>query len=248
MDVQERTVRFWISKGVLEKPLRKPFKYADGRVRYFSKKVVGEISDILKLQEEGWKLTQIKKRLRAPAKAGQKELPAAEQLAKIFLADYLGNGEFRDRQKQIESADPSTPEWRKVRNFLVARLSKLIGRKQAVKSVTSFMLGLSKRDVAKLLRRNVKQSGPTESASVPSALSAREKLQLGKALSAFEPPEWKEDGPEPVLSLRLRQAVLDLERALEEGGNALGAAYGHLQRLHQQVRENRDYLTTQPRR
>ena len=92
MEVQERTIRFWIAKGVLGKPLRKPFKFADGRVRYFPHKVVGEISDILRLQEEGWKLTQIKKRLRAPARATQKELPPAEQMAKIFLADFLGNG------------------------------------------------------------------------------------------------------------------------------------------------------------
>ena len=57
MEVQERTIRFWIAKGVLEKPLRKPFKFADGRVRYFPHKVVGEISDILRLAKTDGRLS-----------------------------------------------------------------------------------------------------------------------------------------------------------------------------------------------
>jgi len=249
MEVQERTIRFWIAKGVLEKPLRKPFKFADGRVRYFPHKVVGEISDILRLQEEGWKLTQIKKRLRAPARATQKELPPAEQMAKIFLADFLGNGEFRDKQKQIDAADPSTPEWRKVRNFLVARLSHFVGRKQAVKSVTSFMLGLSKRDVAKLLRRTAGKGSDSEAQAIElKSLSPREKGQLSKLLPAFQKPEWTQPGPEPVLSLRLRQTLEELQQALEEkNDDGVGMLYRRLQRLHQEVRDSRDFLTTRPR-
>ncbi len=153
LDVPERTLRFWVAKGVLEPPVRKPYKHADGRKKYFPVRVIGEITELLRLQTEGWKLAQIKKRLRTPAKATQNEDLSQEQLAKVFLEDYLGNGEFRDRQRNIDAADPSTPEWRKVRNFLVTRLSHFVGRKQAVPSVTSFMVGLSSREVKRLLRR-----------------------------------------------------------------------------------------------
>ena len=51
LDVQERTIRFWIAKGVLEKPIRKPSKFSDGRKRYFPTKVVGEIHLILAAQK-----------------------------------------------------------------------------------------------------------------------------------------------------------------------------------------------------
>jgi DNA-binding transcriptional MerR regulator len=249
LDVQERTIRFWISKGILEKPLRKPFKYADGRVRYFPTRVVGEITDILKYQEEGWKLTQIKKRLREPVRANQSEALGGEQLAKLLLSDYLGNGEFRDKQRFVDAAEPSTPQWRRVRNFLVARLTHFVGRKQAVRSVTSFMVGLSKRDVAKLLRRT--------SGRVPSELEAaqgdsnsktwtRSEVQaFASHLASLTEPKWTGEGDEPVLSKRLRAFLGSAREQLSAQtlGDTADSVHRELRRLHREIRDSRAFLT-----
>jgi DNA-binding transcriptional MerR regulator len=249
LDVAERTIRFWISKGVLEKPLRKPYKFADGRTRYFPTRVVGEIQDILRLQEEGWKLTQIKKRLRTPSKAGLGEEAGAEELARRFLADFLSNGEFRDRTKMIDSADPSTPPWRRVRNFLVARLTHFVGRKQAVRSVTSFMLGLSKRDVAKLLR--LTSTGHEETvAPTVSAVKKWTRLELEatqRALLSLQPPSWEGDNPEPILSRRLRAEWDQLKRTTATRDsvdlNTLNLTLGRLRRLQEEVQASIAFMS-----
>ncbi len=251
LEVSERTVRFWISKGVLEKPLRKPFKHADGRMRYFPTRVVGEIVEIMKLQEEGWKLTQIKHRLRTPPKVGQAASAGAEDWAKLWLADFLGNGEFKDRFRNIESAEPSTPPWRRVRNFLVARLTHFVGRKQAVRSVTSFMLGLSKRDTAKLLRlTSGSRSDQTEIVSPDLKWSNLDKAQLKVALSRLVEPSWDGPGPEPILSRQLRQEVLELNLLLNDesaaGEDKLKKRMVRLSKLREQVGESLDYLLKTP--
>lgn len=229
-DVPERTLRFWVAKGILEPPLRKPYKHADGRKKYFPTRVVGEITELLRLQEEGWKLTQIKKRLRTPAKAGQNEAPNQEQLAKLFLEDYLGNGEFRDRQRNIDGADPATPEWRKVRNFLVTRLSHFVGRKQAVRSVTSFMVGLSPREVKKLLRRANVRVTPQEQSS-DSVSPARSSSKLSESLSQLREPDWSGPGPEPVLSLRIRECLSSLSTLLTGSASGREAVEDKLKKL-----------------
>ena len=245
LEVQERTLRFWVAEGVLEKPLRKPFKHADGRKRYFPTRVVGEIAELLRLQQEGWKLTQIKQRLRTPARANQSHTPSAEELAKLMLQDFLGNGEFRDKLRNIDSADPSTPEWRKIRNFLVARLSRFVGRKQAVRSVTSFMVGMSKRDVSKLLRR---LSGRQETGSEESepALPTLSPAVLRTRMRNLYQPAWEGPGPEPVLSLRLRSAVERLKSVLFEPSEstplALDKQMGLLRELHRQTKASLEFL------
>lgn len=255
LEVQERTLRFWIAKGVLEKPVKKPYKFADGRKKYFPTRVVGEITELLRLQEEGWKLTQIKKRLRTPIKAKQADSAEGEEMAKRLLADYLGNGEFKDRHRLIESADASTPEWRRVRNFLVARLSHFVGRKQAVRSVTSFMVGLSKRDIAKLLRRQTSRAvedtlGLAESDAGEKWSRARAQ-ELKKTLNALRPPEWTHHYPEPVLSRRLRRALTDtlaatesylkkpLSKALE---TELESRLRQVRQLHSEVKASLEFL------
>lgn len=244
MDVPERTLRFWIAKGVLEPPIRKPYKHSDGRKKYFPTRVVGEITELLKLQKEGWKLTQIKKRLRESARAGQSEGINQEQLAKLLLDDYLAHGEFRDRQRNVDGADPSTPDWRRVRNFLVARLTHFVGRKQAVRSVTSFMVGLSGREMKKLLRRanlrSVNEHSPQESEWT----AFRDRMAT--ALAEFKAPDWGEgESSEPILSLRVRECVGRLSSLLAQGPSArdeLDSALAELNSLRREVGLSLDFL------
>lgn len=240
LDVQERTLRFWISKGVLEKPLRKPFKHADGRARYFPKKVVGEIMEILRLQEAGWKLKQIKSRLRNPVKVNQSEMPNAEGVAKLWLSDYLGNGEARDRMRAFSAADDSTPEWRRLRNFLVARLTRFVGRKQAVRSVTTFMVGLSSRELARLLKR-----ASFSETSVEPVIS---KEVLGKALSSIEEPVWDGPGAEPLLSRRLRSLLDSLRSEVveSEADSSTTKALGRLRAIRTELQSSIEFLSSGP--
>lgn len=243
LDVPERTLRFWVTKGVLEAPLKKPYKHADGRKKYFPTRVVSEISEIIKLQQEGWKLTQIKLRLRSPAKVNQTEQPNTEQMAKLLLEDYLNNGEFRDKLKTLDASDPSTPPWRKMRNFLVARLTHFVGRKQAVRAVTSFMVGLSGREVKKLLRRGAGKTADTveHTATQPSP----EPATLRQALKQLTPPDWSGAEKEPLLSLRLRDCLARLTHSLDSpkpDPEIIGAAWNELSLLRAQIADSVAFL------
>lgn len=244
LDVPERTLRFWVTKGVLEAPLKKPYKHADGRKKYFPIRVVSEISEIIKLRQEGWKLTQIKHRLRSPARVNQTEQPNTEQLAKLLLEDYLNNGEFRDRLKTLDGSDPSTPPWRKMRNFLVARLTHFVGRKQAVRAVTSFMVGLSGREVKKLLRRG---AGKTTDAVEPADLPATPQAEaMRRALQLLRPPEWSGSKEEPLLSLRIRDCLARLDRTLESPDpdpKLTAAAWKELSLLRAQIADSVAFLS-----
>lgn len=243
MEVNERTLRFWISEGILEKPLRKPFKGADGRVRYFPKKVVGEIAQVLRYQEEGWKLTQIKERLRTPIRPTQDVSPEGEMLAKRFLADFIGNGEFKDRQRLIEGADPSTTHWRRIRNFLVARLTHMVGRKQAVRSVSSFMLGLSKRDMARLTRL----VNPVDTSGAP---EQPEKSQVNvQALRNFlnnrTPPSWEgEEEPEPLFFRHLRARLERLALSLDGDEKMARTELVEIRRMYEQICKSLHFFDT----
>ena len=246
MEVAERTIRFWISKGVLEQPLRKPYKHADGRKKYFPTRVVGEIADILRLQDEGWKLTQIKRRLRNPVKPASPDAAGAEELARRLLADFLSNGEFRDRVKMIDSADPATPAWRRVRNFLVARLTHFVGRKQAVRSVTSFMLGLSKRDTAKLLRLTSGQrSEQLTGEEADKIWTAEEKRALRGVVRSLDQPVWDAPTPEPLFSRRLRKEIASLRAALLGADDArqINGCLLRLRNLHTEVKRGLDFYS-----
>lgn len=170
-----RTLRFWVAQGVLQPPVRKPFKNADGRVRYYPRETLALISQIQKLQAEGWKLRQIQANLCLPESPSHHTLPTLVQPlgddeAIRYLRDLLSDSDFRDRRRHFTSADPSSGSLRRIRHYLVARLERWFGRKIAVRATSTFLLSLSQRELNRLLAR-LKVS---PSSTFPSNLSTLE--------------------------------------------------------------------------
>lgn len=159
IDLPQRTLRFWVAKNLLPQPLRKPYRGADGRVGYYSRDILAVISRILSLQDQGYKLSQIQKLLSAKEEDDSKaklsqdvDLKAGDYAAR-YLQDLLSDSDSRDRRRYFAEGGMGANQLRRVRHYLVARLERWLGRKIAVRSTSSFLLGLSPKDMRKLLAR-----------------------------------------------------------------------------------------------
>ncbi len=69
IDLNDRTLKYYVSLKLLPEPERAPFNGADGRLRYFPIEIMSRLRHIQKYKEQGFSLTQIQKFLvnRAPA-------------------------------------------------------------------------------------------------------------------------------------------------------------------------------------
>ena len=146
----------------------------------------------------------------------------------------------------IDSADSATPAWRRVRNFLVARLTHFVGRKQAVRSVTSFMLGLSKRDTAKLLRLTSGQrSDQITREEADKIWNAEEKRALRGVMRSLEQPVWGASTLEPLISRRLRKEISSLRAALMRADDTqqINGCLLRLRNLHTEVKRGLEFYS-----
>lgn len=231
----ERTFRFWVANGVLASPVKKPYRGADGRVGYYPRETLNLIPQILQLQEEGWKLRQIRQRLEqpeSPSRAGKPSSQAptegGQEWATRYLHDLLSDTESRDRRRCFSSPGAAHSELRQVRHYLVARLERWIGRSAAVRATSAFLLSLSQRDFQRLVSRlripsslrlaqalaSAEPSGQ-ESISVPS----KEQLpglrkSLGQQRARLE--QYREHPRAPVLLERTLASLTQLETALTD--------------------------------
>ena len=171
IELPERTFRFWVAQGVLDAPVKKPYRGADGRVGFYPRQVLELIPQVLQLQEEGWKLRQIRQRLSesrgvesrpaeppkqvpAPSSSEQSDsLEMGQKWAERYLQDLLSDTESRDRRRCFSSTGSASSELRQVRHYLVARLERWVGRSVAVRATSAFLLNLSERDFRRLFSR-----------------------------------------------------------------------------------------------
>ena len=225
----ERTLRFWISNGVLAAPVRKPYRGADGRVGYYPRETLALVPRVLKLQEEGWKLRQIKLRLEEGAtpasRATQVAWQEGEQAARRYLSDLLSDTESRDRRRCFSSSGAPASELRQLRHYLVARLERWLGRSTAVRATSAFLLELDEKEVRRLQARlrvgssqRAEEGAGQESpapVAFPSPARAREIAQdVGQAVQGLR--AWL-DRPNPPLLLRRALSALEETRGTLSG-------------------------------
>lgn len=227
----ERTLRFWVTNGVLASPVKKPYRGADGRVGYYPRETLNLIPQVLRLQQEGWKLRQIRQRLEqpeSPSKAGKPQAPTegGQEWATRYLQDLLADTESRDRRRCFSSPGAAQSDLRQVRHYLVARLERWVGRSAAVRATSAFLLGLSQRDFQRLVSRlrvpsslrlaqalvSAEASGQESIAVPPEDQLPRLRKSLGQQRARLE--KWREHPRAPVLLERALACVSQLETEL----------------------------------
>lgn len=257
--VAERTLRFWVSKGVLSAPVRKPYRGADGRVGYYPRETLALVPRILKLQEEGWKLQQIKQRLaESPApsgKPGQVAWKEGEQAARLYLADLLTDSEARDRRRCFSGAGAADSDLRQLRHYLVARLERWLGRGTAVRATSAFLLELSEKDLLRLsarLRINSGQRLELESGEpigfhLQALLAGPRRQAAGRSIDTATESlrTWVVSPDPPLLLLRALAAMTEIAQELEkESGSPtyLAASLAQLEEIQKQAEMEMAFL------
>ena len=237
IELSERTFRFWIAQNVLDGPVKKPYRGADGRVGFYPRRVLTLIPEVLRLQEEGWKLRQIRLRLSAPPepvkvveKSVSQQPPeqneSGQTWAERYLQDLLSDTESRDRRRCFSSTGAASSELRQVRHYLVARLERWVGRSIAVRATSAFLLNLSQRDFQRLLSRlrvptSVRLAQLVAQTEAEPALhqfpenDTRARLLQTVELHQEALNNWKDYPKAPVLLSRTLETVQDLHQLLQ---------------------------------
>lgn len=270
IDLSERTLRYWVAREVLPTPLKKPYRGADGRIGYFPRTTLTLIPQILKLQQEGWKLSQIPAQLAAltePSKTTRStaSLPQeeAQEWATRYLHDLLADTESRDRRRCFASLGAPTSELRQIRHYLVARLERWVGRSAAVRATSAFLLGLSQRDFQRLLARlrvpsSLRLAQTLLDSQFPSAepiaLPRDEELPQLKSVLAQQRERlqrWSTQPSSPVVLARTLACLDDLEAALlhtdSDEGRAVLKALAELQQIESHAEADLAFLNRNAR-
>ena len=157
LEVTERTLNFYVTRGLLPKPVRKPFVGADGRVGYMPTDCLRQLRKILQLKEQGLKLEQIRRTLEGRGVVQEQDLDQKTQwqreLAFRYLrhmpAGYYGPARMQllgrlSRHSQKISAED-------LRDFQVATLTPLVGEAPARRYVKEFYLKLPAKELERQL-------------------------------------------------------------------------------------------------
>lgn len=249
LDVPERTVRFYVSKGLLPAPVKAPFEGADGRVAWFPVEALRRLKRIGQLKAQGMSLEQIARSLEGRRGPAVEEGPSREFAFRFLQAEGTDAG----RRARLEFLAAVTGTGRDdllvraARTYLQRRLAPLVGEREARRHVEEFFLGLSPPELERRLepfRRWRDAEAERERTTRPSATGALRRLAGDRILNLVGPEEFRrrvrqvrqgslapDPGPAPSGGETLRRgfdAARDLLRqgleALESAEDAAGMA------------------------
>lgn len=229
LDVSDRTVRFYVSKGLLPAPVKSPFEGADGRVAWFPAHALRRLRRIAQLKAQGLTLEQIGRSLEGRRGPTPDEGPSREFAFRYLQAE--GTDVARRARLEFLAAVTGTRRddllVRAARTYLQRRLAPLVGEDEAHRHVEEFLLGLSPAELERRLepfRRWRDAEAERERTTRPSPTMALRRLAGDRLLGLVDASEFQR-------RLRdLRQAAATAGRPLRDpcppGGEILarGAA------------------------
>lgn len=232
LDVPERTVRFYVTKGLLPAPVKAPFEGADGRVAWFPLEALRRLKRIGQLKAQGMSLEQIARALEGRRGPAAEEGPSREFAFRFLQAE--GTDAARRARLEFLAAVTGTQRddllVRAARTYLQRRLAPLVGEPQARRHVEEFFLGLSPPELERRMepfRRWRDAEAERERTTRPSPTSALRRLAGDRILDLVGPEEFRRR----VRQLRHRSLAPDPGPA-PSGGQA----------LHQGFQRGRDLL------
>lgn len=173
LEVTERTLNFYVTRGLLPRPVRKPFVGADGRVGYMPTDSLRQLRKILQLKEQGLKLEQIRRTLEGRGVVQEQDLDQKAQWQRELAFRYLRHmpaGYHAPARMQLLSRlsrHSQKISAEDLRDFQAATLTPLVGEAEAQRYVKEFYLKLPARElerqvhaVGKEYLEKVAQGGP----------------------------------------------------------------------------------------
>lgn len=239
LDVPERTVRFYVSKGLLPAPVKAPFEGADGRVAWFPADALRRLKRIGQLKAQGMSLEQIARALEGRRGPAPEEGPAREFAFRFLQAE--GTDSARRARLEFLAAVTGTQRddllVRAARTYLRRRLAPLVGEGEARRHVEEFFLGLSPPELERRLepfRRWRDAEAERERTTRPSPTGALRRLAGDRLLNLLGPEEFRRR----VAHLR-RAALAPDPGSAPPGGEALHQGF---QRARDLLREGLEAL------
>ncbi len=150
LDVSERTVKFYTTRGLLPKPSKAPYPGADGRVSYYPATALRKLRRIHQLKAQGFTLEQIAKFLEQRAGEPLRQLTVAgpdwrREVVYHFLKNLHGDEARRARvefaTKMVDTEDEMALQTAS-RTYLVRLAAALVGESAAIRYVDEFLLEL----------------------------------------------------------------------------------------------------------
>lgn len=164
LDLNERTLQFYVKRGLLPKGLKNPYNGADGRAVYWPSSVLKRVRRIFQLKQQGLKLEQIRLSLEGGSRLPVADIPAEDwrrEVAYRFLKLFL-SGQSRQLRLEIQSQRPDTEAaWlQALRHYQRVELTPLIGEEAAQQWVEQFFLELHPNELARHVDRFRADLGP----------------------------------------------------------------------------------------
>jgi len=150
IEVSERTLRYYVSLGLLPKPGRHPSEGVDQRILFFPGDVLERVEEIRRLKDSGFTLEQIRQFLAGTARPGLEALAGSQEPDGSRLAEKvvraLSSEEVRQAWRDFGSRaqGASEEELRDLaRDFYRRVLSTLVGPSEAERTVARAFRRLS---------------------------------------------------------------------------------------------------------
>lgn len=149
LDLNERTLQYYVKRGLVPRGQKNPYTGADGRATYWPSTVLKRLRRIFQLKQQGFKLEQIRSALEGGAKPPLAEGPEADWRREVAYR-FLKN-EARPQPKAAARPEGVAAWLEALRQEQLAGLTPLIGEEAAQHWVNQFYLELHPRELARSL-------------------------------------------------------------------------------------------------
>ena len=150
LEVSERTLKYYVSLGLLPKPGKHPSGQVDRRVLFFPAEVLSTLEQIRRLKQEGFSLEQVRQFQAGEALPDLESLARGRDLEGSRLAEKviraLGSDEVRQAYRDFLALPGEAPDeaLRRVgQDFYRRVLASLVGPEEADRTIARTFRGLT---------------------------------------------------------------------------------------------------------